>query len=66
MISRTCLDFMIAIMVYEWRAYIDVHYETPTMKNMTKLDLGPTVFKLYYFYHFNEEIFVSFIRWTLI
>ena len=35
---------------------------TPTLKKMTKLDLGPTVFKLHYFYHFNEEIFVSFIR----
>ena len=34
---------------------------TPTLKKVTKLDLGPTVFKLHYFYHFNEDIFVSFI-----
>ena len=37
---------------------------TPYQKKMTKLDLGPTVFELNYFYHFNEEIFVSFIRRT--
>ena len=53
-------------MVFEKRAYIDVVLGTHTLKKMTKLDLGPTVFKLHYFYHFNEEIFVRFIRRTLI
>ena len=39
---------------------------TPTLKKMTELDLGPTVFKLHYFYHSNKDIFESFTRQVLI
>ena len=37
-ISRTSFVFMIAFMVYEWRAYIDVRYEDtyPKKKDKTK------------------------------
>ena len=35
---------------------------TSTLKKTVKLDLWPTVVKLHYVYHYDEETFVSFIR----
>ena len=46
MISRTSFVFMIAFLVYEWRAYIDVCYGGTYPKKPVKLDFTSRVFKL--------------------